>query len=277
MRAMPQWKYWFDADQRWMVADYVREMLVFPAEDNEPVDPVIPADVKPLKIPPTTSIMQGRAVYLQRCWMCHGDAGQGDGPFGQHLRPTPANFTDPDVKTQEDGELFWKITQGLGNAAMPPWGLLLAEDDRWAALDYIKKTFVNPSEPKEVSDELPEQYQALDSPYPDGPDAQANGKIVYETYCLGCHGKEALGNGEFGAKLMPTPANLAEDPAVSSPAEWWYWRVDQGVVGYDGAKPGVKPHPTAMPAWRFILTDEEKWDVVYYGRKLVGAKDTGGN
>ena len=76
---------------------------------------------------------------------------------------------------------------------------------------------------------------------------------------------------------MPTPANLAEDPAVSSPAEWWYWRVDQGVVGYDGAKPGVKPHPTAMPAWRYILTDEEKWDVVYYGRKLVSATDTGGN
>ena len=95
----------------------------------------------------TPSIMRGRQVYLQRCWMCHGDAGQGEGPDGQHLAPLPANFTEPDLKKFPDSEWFWKVSYGIGNAAMPQWHLLLSEEDRWAAIKYVKAMFVNPSEP----------------------------------------------------------------------------------------------------------------------------------
>jgi mono/diheme cytochrome c family protein len=175
-----------------------------------------------------------------------------------------------------DGELFWKVTVGIGNTAMPQWGMLLAEEDRWNAIYYVKRTFISPSEPEDVSDELPVQYQALESPYENTADAKASGKQLYETLCAGCHGVKALGDGPYGAPLMPTPANLTEDPAVNSPAEWWYWRVDQGVVGFDGGDE-KNLHPTAMPAWRFILNDQQKWDIVYYARDLVGAKDPGAN
>ena len=268
MRAMPQWKDWFDEEQRWLVANYVRRILVFPDQNAEPGDPEMPEAAKSLTIPDTADVMVGRAVYLQRCWMCHGDAGQADGPSAAHLFPKPANFADPGMKDVTQGELFWRTTAGIGMAAMPQWGLLLSEEDRWAALRYVDSTFINPSEPEDVSDELPVEYQALESPWPDTEAARAAGKVVYETYCQGCHGPEALGNGPYGEPLMPTPANLTEDPAVSSPPEWWYWRIDQGVVGTTAGE----PHPTAMPAWRFILTDEQKWDVVYYASDLVGAK-----
>jgi mono/diheme cytochrome c family protein len=274
MRAMPQWRYWFDEDQRWLVSNYVRSILVFPNPDAEPADPEMPTAAEDLKIPASAEIMRGRVVYLQRCWMCHGDAGQADGPSAAHLSPAPANFADPAIDEVTEGELFWRTTAGIGMAAMPQWGLLLSEEDRWAALRYVKNTFISPSEPADVSDELPVEYQALQPSYENTGSAQANGKTVYQTYCQGCHGPKALGDGQFGAPLMPTPANLAEDPAFTSPPEWWYWRIDQGVVGTtDG-----KPHPTAMPAWRFILTDEQKWNVIFYTRALVNAPEPkGGN
>ncbi len=223
-------------------------------------------------MPAGTNVMRGREVYLKRCWMCHGDAGQGDGQSAQNLVPAPANFTVDEFDTMPDSELFWKLTVGIGNTAMPQWGVLLSEQERWEAIHYVKKTFISPSEPEDVSDELPVRYQALQSPWPDTAQARKNGGELYNTLCAGCHGPKALGDGQYGPPLMPTPANLAEDPALTSPADWWYWRLDQGVVGFDGGDE-TNLHPTAMPAWRFILTDEQKWDIIYYTRDLVGAKD----
>lgn len=269
LRAMPQWKYSFNDQQRWLVSNYVRDVLIFPPANAEPADPVMPAAVKKFKIPADADIMRGREVYLKRCWMCHGDAGQSDGPAAAILRPVPVNFTDG-LKDTPDADLWWRITAGIGNSAMPQWGLLLTEEERWDALLYVRKTFIEPSEPKDVSDALPIEYQALEAPWPDSAAAKADGKVVYNKLCAGCHGTKGLGDGPNGAVLMPTPANLAQEPAGVSPAEWWYWRIDQGVVGFDGKL----AHPTAMPAWTLILTDQEKWNVIYYARDMVKAKDS---
>ena len=54
-----------------------------------------------------------------------------------------------------DSDWYWRVSQGIGNAAMPQWRLLLSEQDRWDAIKYIKATFSNPSEPTDVSDEVP--------------------------------------------------------------------------------------------------------------------------
>lgn len=275
MRAMPQWKYWFTDQERWAISNYVRKVLLFPSPDAEPGDPEIPKDVEALKMPATASVMKGREVYLKRCWMCHGDAGQGEGPSGQNFVPEPANFTVDEFDTMPDYELFWKATVGIGNTAMPQWGTLISEEDRWNAVKYIKSTFIAPSEPEDVSDELPVQYGALEPPFEDTAQAREDGKALYETLCAGCHGTAAKGDGPWGAPLMPTPANLAEEPAQPASIDWWYWRVDQGVVGFDGGKP-ANEHPTAMPAWRYILTDEQKWDIVFYTRDLVGSPGAGG-
>ena len=267
LRAMPQWHTWFSADQARVVSGYVRSMLIFPDPANEPKDPEIPKRAESLKMPADTNIMRGRQVYLQRCWMCHGDAGQGEGPDGAHLSPMPANFTEPDLKKFPDSEWYWKVSHGIGNAAMPQWQLLLSEEDRWAAIKYLKYTFVLPSEPKDVSDDVPPAYQALD-PAPFSPTAEtmAEGEELYKDLCAECHGATALGDGPNGTLLLPTPANLTEDPALTAGLDFWYWRIDAGVVG------DKDTHPTAMPAWRHILTEEQKWAVTFYGRELAGAE-----
>jgi len=149
---------------------------------------------------------------------------------------------------------------------MPQWQLLLSEEDRWAAIKYVKATFVNPSEPTDVSDKVPPAYVAIDpAPYAPTPEMLDKGKTLYETRCAECHGDQAKGDGPNGAHLMPTPANLTEDPAFGGGLDFWYWRIDAGVVGDDDT------HPTAMPAWRYIFNQEEKWAVTFYARQLSGA------
>lgn len=268
MRAMPQWHTWFNRQQLQLLAGYVKHMLIFPNPKNEPVDPDVPEEAKSLTMPANADIMRGRQVYLQRCWMCHGDAGQGEGPDGKHLAPTPANFTEDDPKKMPDSEWYWKVSNGIGNAAMPQWRLMLSEEDRWDVIKYVKETFSNPTEPKDVSDDVPDAYQAVDpAPYAPTPDMMALGKATYTKLCLGCHGPKATGNGPFGKVLLPTPANLTEDPAHTSGVDFWYWRIDRGVVGDNNTK------PTAMPAWRNILTEQQKWAVLFYGMNLTKAKD----
>lgn len=265
MRAMPQWKTWFEEDQLWKVANYVRHVLALPDPKAEPADPEIPERAKKILVMPAdASVMRGRAVYLKRCWMCHGDAGQAEGPDGTHFVPAPADFTVDEFDTMPDYELMWKVSEGIGNTAMPPWRLLLSEEERWDAIAYIKATFVKPSEPDEVDDNPPVAYQALEAPYEDTPDARERGRATYAKLCAHCHGAAAKGDGKFGAPLMPTPADLTGEPASVSDAGWWYWRIDQGVVGDDGT------HPTAMPAWRYILTEQERWEVVFGAREIAG-------
>ncbi|NTU72157.1 MAG: c-type cytochrome [Coriobacteriia bacterium] len=287
MRAMPAWHTWFSAEQLALVSGYVKDMLIFPDPKNEPVDPEKPAAADAQYVMPAdTDVMRGRTVYLQRCWMCHGDAGQGEGPDGTRLAPAPANFTDPALKELPDSDWYWRVSHGIGNAAMPQWQLLLSEEDRWAAIKYVKATFVKPSEPTDVSDEVPAAYMAVDpAPLAPTPDMMALGEERYNTLCANCHGAKALGDGVFGSVLMPTPANLTEDPAKTAGVDFWYWRIDAGVVGTDpgpGAATDPKSsagtgatlmHPTAMPAWRNILTEQEKWAILFYAMNLTKAKD----
>lgn len=267
LRAMPKWKTWLDDEQSWKVANYIKYVLALPDPAAEPADPVIPERAKKILVmPEDSSVMRGRTVYMKRCWMCHGDAGQADGPDGLHFVPAPADFTIDEFDTMPDYELMWKISEGIGNTAMPQWRLLISEEDRWDAISYIKQVFVSPKEPAEVDDATPVEYRELDpAPYAPTSDAIARGKTTYLKLCAGCHGVNALGDGEYGKALAPTPANLTEDPALTADESWWYWRVAEGVVGDKGAS------PTAMPPWRVALSEQERWEVVFYARQLSGS------
>jgi mono/diheme cytochrome c family protein len=98
-----------------------------------------PPEAKNLKNPqpPTpTSIANGKKLAEANCVSCHGPKGKGDGPATAALPPPkPADWTAPRVKTETDGELFWKISDGRG--AMPPFKHL-PERDRWDLVNYIR-------------------------------------------------------------------------------------------------------------------------------------------
>ena len=83
-----------------------------------------------------SSISAGQKVYLKRCAACHGNAGNGDGPDAVDLGIHPAKLSNPAVREQTDGELFWKVT--VGKKPMPGYGSRLSATDRWSVINYLR-------------------------------------------------------------------------------------------------------------------------------------------
>ncbi|MCL4831181.1 MAG: c-type cytochrome [Caldilineaceae bacterium] len=84
------------------------------------------------------SIAAGAATYTQYCAVCHGNEGKGDGPGAAALNPKPADFSAEHVQVLSDGGLFWFITNGVPNSAMPPWGEVLSEQQRWEVVNFLR-------------------------------------------------------------------------------------------------------------------------------------------
>lgn len=81
-----------------------------------------------------------------------------------------------------------------------------------------------------------------------------NGKAVYETYCVNCHGRSGKGDGPIGKSLVPPAADLT---AVGKKSDTTLLKTIRN------GKPG-----TAMPSWKNDLTPKEITDVFTYIRSL---------
>src|SRR4030095_16909694 len=57
-----------------------------------------------------SSLAAGQKIYSKTCAMCHGKTGDADGPAVIELNIHPAKLSDPNLATESDGSLFWKIT-----------------------------------------------------------------------------------------------------------------------------------------------------------------------
>lgn len=88
------------------------------------------------------SALAGRDVYLERCVVCHGVDGTGQGWASQDLGDVrPANFTADTLIARRDFEgLFNRIKQG-GNRAhgsyMPSWGIMFSDTQIWDLVAYV--------------------------------------------------------------------------------------------------------------------------------------------
>jgi copper transport protein len=103
---------------------------------------VVPPTALPAVNPvPATgaSFSRGELVYRQSCLSCHGVAGRGDGPAGAGQRPPPADLGRHMVAGHTDGELYTWVTDGIPGTAMPGFGDRLSAEDRWDAINYIRR------------------------------------------------------------------------------------------------------------------------------------------
>ena len=90
----------------------------------------------------SASIVAGQTVYARHCAACHGVGGRGDGAAGRTLPVPPADLTAEHLWMHSDGELFWWLAHGMrtpeGRQAMPGFAGVLDNDQRWAAIDFIR-------------------------------------------------------------------------------------------------------------------------------------------
>jgi len=88
--------------------------------------------------PTTANLERGKEVFTIYCSSCHGDKGDGQGRLytSKKFPYPPANLLSEKVRTIPDGEIYHVISVGWG--IMAEHGSMLAPDDRWKAVLYIR-------------------------------------------------------------------------------------------------------------------------------------------
>ncbi len=100
----------------------------------------VPAAAKARKNPVAAtaeSLAAGAKLFQRNCAVCHGETGDGKGPWQDILTTQPGNFTDASRMAEHtDGELFWKIS--TGRELMPAFEKKLSEQKRWQLVNYLR-------------------------------------------------------------------------------------------------------------------------------------------
>ncbi|MCY4436103.1 MAG: cytochrome c [Chloroflexi bacterium] len=82
-------------------------------------------------------IESGEQLFMTNCKHCHGADGRGEGPVGLYFDPLPqAMQGDRITNERTDGEIYWILTNSLGN--MPSFGNLLTPEERWELILFIR-------------------------------------------------------------------------------------------------------------------------------------------
>ncbi len=207
------------------------------------------------------AVMDGRDVYYQNCFFCHGDLLDGRGHFADGFtNPLPINFQDVGTIAQlQEAFLFWRITTGgpglpkegtPWNSAMPVWHEFLNEEEVWNVItflyDYVGQVprIWDPEQSKiatTIKDDLVAERKIM------------QGKDLYQFRCAVCHGEEGDGTGVAAERMYPLPRNFGlglfkykTTPGSLPPSDDDLFNtIKQGLTG------------TAMPGWKSLLSDDQ--------------------
>lgn len=241
---------------------YARVGYAHPVEVWQP-DPNVYAD---LSWPPGSDLPAsaplGQRVYAQRCAVCHGPTGRGNGPAAPSMIPRPRDFTrgefkyksTPSGQPPSDDDLIRIVAKGLTASAMPPWDDLLNEEEVRAVVDYIKSFTPGFRSPAPQAIAIPPRVT---------PDAASisRGQELFRTQCASCHGVNGRARAVLpDAKGYPVIARDLTAPWTfrggSAPEEIWL-RLTTGMP------------PGPMPSF-VALTPNQRWDLVNYTLSLAG-------
>jgi mono/diheme cytochrome c family protein len=100
----------------------------------------------------------------------------------------------------------------------------------------------------------PKEADALKNPVKDSEEATLEGQKLYTNMCVICHGKKGKGDGVAGVNLNPRPTNFTTTNVQQQTDGAIYWKITEGRV--------------PMASYKSILTEEQRWQLVNYIRKL---------
>ncbi len=209
---------------------------------------------------------QGRELYYENCFFCHGDHLAGRGHLAAGFNPRPANFQDVGTIAQlQESYLFWRITTGAPGlpregapwaSAMPVWHEMLEEEEVWKIITFLYDyTGHEPRSWKLEEAGVPATAEAGEDAVQaeQGADRAAVERL-YLTRCAQCHGEEGAGDGPAADFLYPRPRDFTlgvfKYKTSHADSEFPYDRdlrktIREGLPG------------TSMPAWGEILTEPQ--------------------
>ncbi len=191
---------------------------------------------------------EGRRLYVSYCQLCHGTAGQGDGPLAKVMQIKPADLSTT-IRARSD-TILKKIITGRGkqtitgrdrhnllSEAMPEWKDIFSDEQLQALIAYLR-FMTNTSRHPLMGDPVV-------------------GMKLYHTYCQVCHGEEGDGEGIMTQLMGITPMDHT-NPNETNP-----------LSNADIINSILKGKGRYMPAWEGILSQEDAEALVSYIRLLA--------
>ncbi len=216
---------------------------------------------KPIGWPSWTEaqLQEGKEIYVDRCFTCHGCAGNGLGAYAGTKIVTPANYKQEPFRSMPDDQWFWHVSEGVQGTVMPPWKESLTEDERWKAIRYVQQAFAMPVERDPDEGDPTGDYAGLTSPIEKNVENLDAGKNIFIRECWVCHGDAGRGHGIYRQGLLPLPPDFGdgsygtlENPSYTDAD--YFWRISEGLPW------------SAMPSWKVHYDEADRWRLVYYIR-----------
>jgi cytochrome c oxidase cbb3-type subunit I/II len=204
----------------------------------------------------------GKEIFTQRCLSCHGCSGNAQGPYARHLVTQPANLNARISTFPGDYYHIWRVSEGVSGTAMPTWKLSLNETEISLVAIY-EMSFVFGSTRTvsgDISDSEGDVFAetVLNAPPIDGTIEEfEKGNMLFDLYCAQCHGEGGQADGPAsinspGGFVTPEPANFTESGSDFPNYGRYVWKVKEGV------------ETTNMPPWKWVLTDNEVYQIIFY-------------
>ncbi len=106
---------------------------------------------------------------------------------------------------------------------------------------------------------IPEEYAGLSNPIAADEASLERGAAIYATNCATCHGDGGMGDGPAGVGLDPAPAAIAHTSQMLGD-DYQFWRISEGGT--------MDPFNSSMIAWKGVLDEDARWDVINYVQAL---------
>jgi len=101
---------------------------------------------------------------------------------------------------------------------------------------------------------VPSSAVKIENPVGSGSATLASAKILYINNCAPCHGEKGKGNSPASASLVPKPADHSSSVFQSQSDGAIFYKLSEG--------------RSPMPAYKAILSDQQRWGLVSYIRTL---------
>ncbi len=199
-----------------------------------------------------SGLYDGKQIYVSHCLTCHGCAGNGLGTYGGTLIVTPANFKVDPFRTMPDEQWFWHVSEGIQGSVMPPWKESLTVGQRWNVIHYVQQVYAAPFERDPDEGDPPAEY---DEDEPASGDARQHRRRASGSGHASAPSATATprrAKGIFRQGIEPVPPELRRRRPTTAPFTDgdYFWRISEGVPW------------TAMPTWKLVYNETERWQLV---------------